>query len=130
MPATQPESLPERPTTDAPLDSFLAREHHQRSIFGAILPGLRVNYPCDFEIAVADHGGTDSTAPWPDKILGDRLIVARHLASGGSDAVLPSSALIAARTHMLSFDADLEYDAADVPRILEPVLRNWCAVAY
>jgi glycosyltransferase involved in cell wall biosynthesis len=104
--------------------------NEEATILGAITEVLQVHYPCDVELIVIDDGSTDSTGLLLSGIQDDRLIVARHLANRGKGAALLSGAAMATGTHLLPFDADLEYDPEDIPRILEPVLRNRCAVVY
>ena len=41
-----------------------------------------------------------------------------------------SALSLASGTHILPFDADLEYAAEDIPKILEPVLKGRCSVVY
>ena len=95
--ATQPESLPERPTTDAPLDSFLASAEHQWP---------RTGVPQSIHVR-----GIASITP---------LSMSSILTSAYSEE--------ATGTHLSPLDADPGYDPEDIPRILEPVLRNLCAV--
>jgi glycosyltransferase involved in cell wall biosynthesis len=60
----------------------------------------------------------------------DRIIIYRHPVNKGKGAALRSAVSLATGTHLLPFDADLEYDAEDIPRMLEPVLSGRCDVVY
>jgi glycosyltransferase involved in cell wall biosynthesis len=155
--ATQSANVPEQPTTVVPAEYPLLRTgaatfrpvrsvpsisrpiklsilmpvyNEEATILGAVSEVLQVDYPCDVELIVVDDGSTDSTGLLLSEIQDERLIVTRHLANRGKGAALRSGAAMATGTHLLPFDADLEYDPEDIPRILEPVLRNRCAVVY
>ncbi len=63
-------------------------------------------------------------------ISDDRVIVHRHSVNKGKGAALLSAASLATGTHLLPFDADLEYAAEDIPKMLEPVLKGRSEVVY
>ena len=79
---------------------------------------------------VVDDGSTDGTIQLLSKIRDERLIVCRHERNLGKGAALRSAASIGSGTHILPFDADLEYAPEDIPKLLAPVLRGRCSVVY
>jgi glycosyltransferase involved in cell wall biosynthesis len=59
-----------------------------------------------------------------------RVTVVHHLANEGKGAAIMAAAALATGTYILPFDADLEYEPEDIPRMLEPVLKGRCEVVY
>lgn len=112
------------------LSILMPAYNEEATVVQAVSAVLRVNYPCDVELIVIDDGSTDATALLLGRIRDDRLIITRHPANWGKGAALLSGAAVATGTYLLPFDADLEYDPEDIPRILGPVLRSRCAVVY
>ena len=91
---------------------------------------LNTDYPCDIELIVVDDGSTDGTGVLLSGFHDDRIVVHRHPVNQGKGAALRSAAEMATGTHLLPFDADLEYAAEDIPRMLEPVLKGRSDVVY
>src|SRR2546426_4230179 len=91
---------------------------------------LSTAYPCDIELVIVDDGSTDATPDILGEIADPRVIAYRHPRNMGKGAALQTAAAIARGTHMVPFDADLEYSPADLPSMLEPVLEGRCEVVY
>jgi len=104
--------------------------NEETTIARAVADILTTDYPCAIELIVVDDGSTDKTALILSEIYDDRLIVAQHAVNQGKGAALRSAAALASGTYILPFDADLEYAAEDIPRLLEPALRGRCSVVY
>jgi dolichol-phosphate hexosyltransferase len=100
------------------------------TIVQAITEILNTDYPCRIELIVVDDGSTDETGLLLSRIRDDRVIVHRHPVNKGKGAALLSAASLATGTYLIPFDADLEYVAKDIPRLLEPVLSGRCSVVY
>ena len=96
----------------------------------AVAEILSTDYPCEIELIMVDDGSTDGTAVLLSMFSDDRAHHHRHPVNKGKGAALRSAAALATGTHLLPFDADLEYAAEDIPRMLEPVLRGRCNVVY
>jgi glycosyltransferase involved in cell wall biosynthesis len=111
--------------------SILMPAYNEENTVGrAVAEILGTDYPCDIELIVVDDGSTDGTTVLLSAFRDDRVIVHRHEVNQGKGAALRSAAELATGTHLLPFDADLEYAAEDIPRMLEPVLKGRSDVVY
>jgi hypothetical protein len=118
-----------------PLGSFklsilMPAYNEEATIIRAVAEILTTDYPCGIELIVVDDGSTDRTGVLLSQIHDERLIVHRHSANQGKGAALRSAATLATGTHILPFDADLEYVAEDIPRLVDPVLKGRCNIVY
>jgi glycosyltransferase involved in cell wall biosynthesis len=104
--------------------------NEERTIAQAVEEVLLTPYPCDFELIVVDDGSTDATGVLLEAMRHDRLVVHRHGQNRGKGAALRTAVSLAQGSHVIPFDADLEYAAEDIPRLLDPVLKGRCDVVY
>ena len=104
--------------------------NEQQTIEQAINEVLTTDYPCDIELIVVDDGSTDETALLAEKINDPRLIVYRHSHNMGKGCALRTASELATGTHMLPFDADLEYSPEDIPRLINPIIKRNYDVVY
>lgn len=101
-----------------------------RTVVEAVRQVLGVDYPVPVELIVVDDGSTDTTLLELTVIDDPRVRVHRHPTNLGKGAAVRSGVCLSTGTHVLPFDADLEYSPDDVPRLLEPVLAGRCDVVY
>jgi dolichol-phosphate hexosyltransferase len=104
--------------------------NEERTIVEAVTSILSVDYPCDIELIVVDDGSTDATTKLLRRIKDERVVVIRHPENRGKGAALRSALSIATGTHVVPFDADLEYLPEDILNMLQPVLKGRCHVVY
>ncbi len=97
----------------------------------AIEEVLDADLPVEFELVVVDDGSTDGTREilrrreWPDRVR-----VFEHDANRGKGAAV-RTALSHARGRMSAiFDADLEYEPADLATLMAPLLRGRARAAF
>jgi dolichol-phosphate hexosyltransferase len=112
------------------LSILMATYNEETTVTRAIEEVFKVSYPIEIELIVVDDGSTDQTEGLLEKLEDKRLIIHRHPVNRGKGAALRTGASLATGTHMLPFDADLEYTPDDIPRMLQPVLMGRCDVVY
>lgn len=112
------------------LSILMAAYNEEGTIAQAIDEILTADCPCEIELIVVDDGSTDATQALLARVDDPRVRVYRHPANEGKGAALLAAASLASGTHILPFDADLEYAAEDISRVLEPILKGRCEVVY
>ena len=104
--------------------SILVPVYNEReTVERAVQQMLDVDYPVDsFELVVVDDGSTDGTrellrsASWPENVR-----VHFHDRNRGKGAAVRTALEHARGTYSTIMDADLEYDPANLPKLLEPL---------
>jgi dolichol-phosphate hexosyltransferase len=104
--------------------------NEQRTIGRAVRDVLAVDYPCEIELIVVDDGSSDATASIVAQFKDPRIIFHKHEVNRGKGAALRTAASLASGTHLLPFDADLEYQPKDIPRLIEPIMTGRFEVVY
>lgn len=112
------------------LSILMCAYNEERTIIQAINEVLAASYPCDIELIIVDDGSTDATPRLLTHIDDPRAIIHHHPRNQGKGAALLSAVSLANGTHILPFDADLEYSPDDIPRVIYPVLKGRCDVVY
>jgi dolichol-phosphate hexosyltransferase len=112
------------------LSILMAAYNEESTIAQAIDDVLKADCPCDIELIVVDDGSTDATPTLLEQVDDPRVMVHRHQANQGKGAALLAAASFATGTYVLPFDADLEYAAEDISRVLDPIVKGRCQVVY
>jgi glycosyltransferase involved in cell wall biosynthesis len=112
------------------LSILMAAYNEERTIEVAVDSVLTHEYPCEMELIVVDDGSSDRTPLLLAQRANPVVITHRHPHNLGKGAALLTAGGLATGTHILPFDADLEYSPDDIPRLLEPVLQGRCDVVY
>jgi glycosyltransferase involved in cell wall biosynthesis len=126
------ETHPRKRTPEVPvrLSIVMPAYNEGATVARAIHHVLDVDYPCPVELIVIDDGSRDGTAEDLRAINDDRVVVLTHPRNLGKGAALRTGIQAATGTHMVPFDADMEYSATDLPRMLEPIIAGRCRVVY
>ncbi len=104
--------------------------NEERTLKRAVEDLLAQSYPVDIEVCAVDDGSTDGTSEILERTHDPRMRVKRHSRNLGKGAALMTAGAMATGTHMVPFDADLEYSAEDLPRMLAPILAGRCEVVF
>ncbi|HET9167981.1 MAG TPA: glycosyltransferase family 2 protein [Actinospica sp.] len=112
------------------LSILMAAYNEERTVAHVAASVLATEYPCPIELIIVNDGSKDRTAELLAEIADPRVTVLTHQVNRGKSAALATAIEAATGTHMLPFDADMEYDSEDIPALIEPVLRGRCEVVY
>ncbi|HEY3873342.1 MAG TPA: glycosyltransferase [Actinocrinis sp.] len=112
------------------LSILMAAYNEERTVVQAAAAVLAADYPCPIELIIVDDGSRDWTPELLAGIDDPRVTVHRHPVNRGKSAALGTGIKLATGTHMVPFDADLEYSADDIPRVVEPVVSGRAEVVY
>jgi glycosyltransferase involved in cell wall biosynthesis len=105
--------------------------NEQETIVRAIDAVLTSGAADSFELIVVDDGSTDGTADllrngeWPDRV---RLL--SHERNRGKGAAVRTALAEARGRYATIMDADLEYDPADIPLLLDPLRSGEAQVVF
>jgi glycosyltransferase involved in cell wall biosynthesis len=100
------------------------------TVQSAIKRVLDASFPCPIELVVVDDASTDGTSAIIDGLHDERLIKLRHPVNRGKGAAVRTAADAATGDYVVPFDADLEYQPEEIPKLLEPVLHGEAEVVY
>ena len=115
---------------DSYLLSVVIPVWNEASTLSAVVERLRATR-LPLEIIVVDDGSTDATPEVLRKLAREvGLTVITHGSNRGKGAALKSGLSRARGDFVVVQDADLEYDPADLPALLQPVLEDRADVVY
>ena len=104
--------------------------NERQTIVHAVRQVLCTKLPCDFELIIVNDGSTDGTSEILQALRHPDARVVQHPRNLGKGAALQTGAEVATGTHLVPFDADLEYDPDDLNRLIAPVMQGRCDVVY
>jgi glycosyltransferase involved in cell wall biosynthesis len=116
---------------ESPLVSLVVPAYNEERTIGELLRRAAA-CPLRTEIVVVDDGSTDGTAAVLAAIADEipRLTAIRHERNRGKGAAVRSGIALTTGDVVVIQDADLEYDPADLPRLVQPLVRGVADVVY
>jgi glycosyltransferase involved in cell wall biosynthesis len=115
--------------------SIIIPAYNEARTIAAVLDKVAgVAVPISRELVIVDDGSRDATceavAGWIGRNCQVPARLIRHAANAGKGAAVRTGIAAAAGQILLIQDADLEYEPADYPAILEPILSGRATVVY
>ena len=111
--------------------SFLIAAHNEASLVGEVLDRIRA-LPLQAQVVAVDDGSTDGTAEvieaWRHEHDTD-LVLVRQPQRGKGAAIRAAIPHVEGDISVIQ-DADMEYDPADVPALIEPIERGVADVVF
>lgn len=112
------------------LSILMAAYNEERTIMKVVHGILQARFPCEVELIVVDDGSVDATPDLLKEIDDPRVIIHRHAKNSGKGASILTALSLATGTHMVPFDADMEYAPEDIGSMLAPVIKGRADVVY
>ncbi|GAB3220714.1 glycosyltransferase family 2 protein [Glycomyces halotolerans] len=105
--------------------------NEERLAAGTLKELLAVEFPCETEIVAVDDGSRDRSWQVMQSFEDEaRVRLIRHGRNRGKGAAIRTAAKAAQGDYVVVFDADGEYEAGDLPKLLSPVLDGKATVVY
>ena len=129
-PAAPPVAAAPAQTQRPPLTVLIPVYNEERTVETLLRKVADGPYP-DKQIIVIDDGSTDATPRLLEAWVGrPGFVFLRHDRNRGKGAAVRSGLVHAAGEVTIIQDADLEYDPADYPRLVEPIRRGEAEAVY
>lgn len=132
MNQAQPNYSPISPIERAIALSVLIAAYNEERTVGELLERVLAAPLDNLEVVIVDDGSNDHTAELIARIAqGDQRVRIESAPNNQGKAAAIAKAITTANGEILVIqDADLEYDPAEIPRLIAPILANRADVVY
>lgn len=117
-------------TTEFLLSIVMPAYNEEETVLSVISTLLTVPMPAPIELIVVDDGSKDRTGALLATVTDPRVRVVSHQVNQGKGAAVRTGVAAAIGSHVLVFDADLEYDPNDIAGLIAPLLTNRAELVY
>ncbi len=111
--------------------SVIMPVYNEEATVAKIVDRLRAaQIPLEKEVLIVDDASSDGTAAVLETLSFPEVRIIRHPHNRGKGAAIRSGLAEASGDVILIQDADLEYDPADIPNLLKPLLSGSARAVY
>ena len=111
--------------------SMIMPVFNERETVASVAQRVLAEVPFPLELIIVDDGSTDGSAEIIDALArNDPRVLAIHKTNGGKTSALKAGFERSRGEIVIIQDADLEYDPAEIPHVLQPILENHADVVY
>lgn len=102
---------------------------NEETTIGEIV-GRVLAVPLEMELLIVDDASTDGTASALERLVDPRIRFLRHTKNQGKGAAIRTAIPHATGEVIVIQDADLEYDPAQIPTLIQPIAEGAADVVY